>query len=262
MYHVSNRALTDMKLAVKAEQEEIAKRQRTKQRRAERTSHISNSEKEKAFVLGLIDCCPRCGEEFEDYPDEEMTRLHLLNCTDENKHETYKRKLEKKQKSDLRKEEKANMQLSVQANAAWEFLGSKSSQLWLLDEVQLRKIALEKNLDVSGDKEELVSKIIGSEEDSGIIEVLDQAIDDKNQDMQSGKKMRIDSSTRKSTNDENNAIVVKKKTKISADELPSNLYSLSLAELKVICASYRIPVSKGILKSDIIASIEELLYEE
>ena len=52
--------MTDMKKSVKNEQEQRAKAQRTKQRRAEgraaNRGKLSAEEEENAFVMGLTDC--------------------------------------------------------------------------------------------------------------------------------------------------------------------------------------------------------------
>ena len=43
---------------------------------------------------------------------------------------------------------KADKQQSVQSRAAWELLGSETSQLYLLDDTQIRSLAVEKGCDV------------------------------------------------------------------------------------------------------------------
>lgn len=262
MFHVSDRALTDMKLAVKLEQEEIAKVKRTKQRRATGRAANRNADcndlrtNESAFVLGLIDCCPRCGEMLEDYGDEDCQRQHLMNCTDEVKHSEFKAKVEKKRRRDEEKEEKKNSQMNIQTKAAWEFLGSKTSQLYLLDEVQLRSIAMEQGLDVSGDQEDLVVRITEFRSGESGVKASD-----------GGKVMLLEDDADKSQVDYKNiasaAVVVRqKKRRISGDDLPSNLYSMTIAELRAICASHRIPVAKGTSKADIISEIEDALCDE
>jgi hypothetical protein len=58
--------------------------------RGQRSSQMTQQEEEKAFTLGLLDCCPRCGESFEGYPDEDQQRQHLVDCMDDKKHAEFK----------------------------------------------------------------------------------------------------------------------------------------------------------------------------
>lgn len=91
MYHVSERVVKELKKTIREEQELLIRNREAKLRRAQRSSskrsdHLSAEEEEKAFTLGLIDCCPRCGESFEGYPEEDLQREHLVECMDDKKH--------------------------------------------------------------------------------------------------------------------------------------------------------------------------------
>merc|ERR1712166_945213 len=69
-----------------------------------RMGNVSEAEKrqvqERAFVLGLADCCPRCGEELKGVGDEDAQRMHLRECKDSKKHQAHK----KRQKCEQEKE--------------------------------------------------------------------------------------------------------------------------------------------------------------
>lgn len=94
MYHVSERVTKELKKTIREEQELLIRNREAKLRRAQRSSSkrsdLSTEEEEKAFTLGLIDCCPRCGESFEGYPEEDLQREHLVECMDDKKHAQFK----------------------------------------------------------------------------------------------------------------------------------------------------------------------------
>lgn len=94
MYHVSERVVKELKKTIREEQELLIRNREAKMRRAQRSSskrsELSLQEEENAFTLGLIDCCPRCGESFEGYPEEDLQREHLVECMDDKKHAQFK----------------------------------------------------------------------------------------------------------------------------------------------------------------------------
>ena len=93
MYHVSERVTKELKKTIREEQELLIRNREAKLRRAQRSSSKRSdlsAEEEKAFTLGLIDCCPRCGESFEGYPEEDLQREHLVECMDDKKHAQFK----------------------------------------------------------------------------------------------------------------------------------------------------------------------------
>ena len=55
-------------------------------RRAKRADSrgTGSIDQEKAFLMGLLDCCPRCGATFDSFPDYDQ-RIHLAECTDDKK---------------------------------------------------------------------------------------------------------------------------------------------------------------------------------
>ena len=105
MYHASDRVVKELKQTLREEQEALMKATEAKLRRASRGAArgaLSIAEQEHAFTLGLSDCCPRCGQEFEEY-SEELQRRHLVECMDDKKHAEFKAKCEAAKKAALSK---------------------------------------------------------------------------------------------------------------------------------------------------------------
>ena len=121
-----------------------ASRQRereTKQRRAARASSRgigigSGADVERAFLLGLVDACPRCGESLEGYPDEAEQRRHLMECTDTRKHAQHRKEQGKLAAKAAAKEAKRDAQDSAQVRRWSErretstFVAPRNNQSW------------------------------------------------------------------------------------------------------------------------------------
>lgn len=88
----------------------------------------------KAFVMGLKDECPLCGEELDEFGVEEAL-LHLRDCTDENKHRRYQEKLKREKEERDRKDELDRVQREAQNKAIFDLYGGSS--LWMLTDGQL-----------------------------------------------------------------------------------------------------------------------------
>ena len=277
LYHVSPRMMTEIKMSVMKDQEDQLKARRAKERRAVRSARgtsLSQHEMEKAFVMGLEDCCPRCGESFEGYPDEETQRLHLMNCTDDVRHMQYRDKKGKAEAKSSAAAARQEKQEAAKALAAWEFLGAKSSQLYLLDESHLEDIAIREGaLTSSGEapleimnqadgqvastkrsKSALVTRIANNRRGhSGEVVVRDDNKEDGISHTR--KKARSDTST-------SGALVVKKKKlKLSADDIPPNMQRMTLDELELFCASFDIKVPPNSCKSEVIDIIEDIIFD-
>lgn len=229
LYHVSDRTMKQLKEDIQAEQTRIAKAREQKQRRAARQSRsLSAEEEERAFLMGLVDCCPRCGEVFEGYPDEESQRQHLTDCMDDKKHAEHQSKKAEKRKIEESKLAKQNAQEMAQSKAQWDFLGGKTSQLWLLDESQLRVQASDAGLSVKGSKEDLIARIAVSRYSS------DTSGEESN------TLLRISEGTTSCST----ALIcsdgrgLKKRRRLTADSVPSNFHSFPVAQLRALCASH------------------------
>lgn len=238
LFNVSDRIMNGIREELKAEQERRQKAIQTKKRRAMKSaSSLNRMEEESAFIMGLIDCCPRCGELLEGYPTEEEQRQHLMECNDVSKHKEFKAVKEKDIQVKARKEELQSKQDSVQTHATWQFLGGKQSQLWLLDDEHLRVEALNAHVDGSGSKTDLISRIIGRDE-----EEEEEAV----------TVYSAHGSKRQS------------RKRVSIESLPSNMYSMSLEQLLSVCASFGLSkfLPKNPTKDQVIEVIEFEIFEE
>jgi hypothetical protein len=277
LYPASDRVMKEMKKSVKEEQERRLKAREAKLRRLERSNRgLTKVERDKAFLFGLIDCCPRCGEDFTEISDEEEQRKHLMECNDETKHKMFEMKKKEETKFQEGKKKVQEKQESIQNHAAWQFLGSNTNQLWLLDEEQIRNEAKKENIDATGSKDELICKIVQkknyeSDDDDG-------EHHNKSLEFEKTQKLIKNESNLKHTNESSNAlvnrestnnkVVVSRKRKQKVVEkdvstLPSNLHSMTLARLKSFCASNNLMhlVKKNSTKSDLLELIEEEFYE-
>ena len=155
MYHASNRIIEELKKSVKEEQQLFLKGKEAKLRRNARSK--STIDEEIAFTLGLMDQCPRCGEEldFEDVDDAARARLHLMTCNDVTKHAEHRKKKVEDALKDEKKNEKQQAQEAVQRQAAWELLGSKTNNLWILDDDQVKKQHEKELKSIGGDQKKL-----------------------------------------------------------------------------------------------------------
>eukprot|EP01041_Mallomonas_annulata_P002184 gene2184-4248_t len=250
MFSASDRVIKEMKKEVKEEQERRLKAKETKQRRAARRQQDTPINEEKAFMMGLVDTCPRCGESLEEYEDDAQRR-HLMECTDESKHSIHHKRKEQKAKMEEDKRLKQEQQESVQARAAWEFLGAKTNQLWLLDDTQLRNKAMEAGLDATGDTDDLIAVLAANNTSSSNGNDNNDEYPGDVKAITDGKKGSDVSVSRKTS----------KRRRMSAESVPSNYQSLGLRELKAVCASHGFKPA-GSTKADIIAEIEEELCSE
>ena len=61
-----------------------------------------------------------------------LNLFYLFKCTDDGKKAAHRAKLSKAKEVAEKKEKKENAQEDAQTVAAWQFLGAKTDQLWLL----------------------------------------------------------------------------------------------------------------------------------
>lgn len=264
LFPVSDRMMKELRAEIKDEQERRLKAREAKLRRANRSiSKLSTAESERAFILGLVDCCPRCGESFEGYPDEEAQRMHLAECTDTVKHTQHKEKESKAEQKVADKEKKRALQESAQTQAAWSFLGAQTSQLWLLDEDQVRSEATKLGISATGaDKDQLISKIVEKKERKSTADNDDEVLY-----IDSGVKGGASGSSNgegDGTRTQHELVLRKKRQRLNPDSVPSNLHSLGAAQLRSICAANgllaELPVDAS--RDMLITTIEDALMEE
>jgi len=241
MYHASNRIIEELKKSVKEEQEQFLKGKEAKLRRNSRAK--SSIDEEKAFTLGLIDQCPRCGEDLEELGDDDAARLHLMECVDLKKHAEHRKKKVEDALEKEKKNEKQQAQEAVQRQAAWELLGSKTNNLWMLDDDQVKKQAAIENVkENSGSRDDIINEIARKRQKTGGTMMIEAT--------------KSSSALVTTTNS-------KKKKSITIDDIPSNYKSLSAAELKTILACMGMRESKrDMSKNEMIKVIDKAVYDD
>eukprot|EP01032_Pedospumella_encystans_P014651 gene14651-16808_t len=276
MYHASDRVIKDLKQSVKEEQERQLRAREAKLRRAKRGGgDVDQTTAEKAFMMGLSDVCPRCGEDFIEMGDEDEQRRHLAECTDEGKHKEHATKVAKKAATKNAQEARQEAQAAAQTHAAWQLMGANTSQLWLLNEEQLRAQAGSLNLDISGDKDDLISRIVS--QDSSTVGNSGGTARIKNAPTSSaGKRKRSEESTSSalvlsttqsagsSSGAGSKALVrAQKPAQSASDALPSNYHSYSAAQLRSMCAAQGLLgiLPKKAVKADMIKILEKTVFE-
>jgi hypothetical protein len=296
MYHASDRAIKEVKAAVKAEQERFQKARVAKLRRAKRAGgdELDKSTQEKAFLMGLTDVCPRCGEDFTELADENEQRKHLMECVDEGKHKAFDAKKSKQKTKEAAREEKQEAQRAAQTQAAWQLLGAHNTQLWLLDEGQLREQAGQLHLDTSGDKDTLIDRIVshsdhsagpdekkrGAKKTAHIEDATDEhaasgsrkrKADNADATDQAlvvaspgNKRKNRKSGSEKGAAQEDRVVARENSAGTSAaEDLPSDLQSYSAAQLRSMCAAQGLLglLPKKAVKSDMVRLLETKVFE-
>ena len=146
------------------------------------------------------------------------------------------------------------------------------------NEDQLRRQAEDTGLDTLGDKDDLISRIAGMKRQA---EELEGNEEDKKMKLKgkNGRKVlaigNSSSSTSFSTStsstgfydnkgEKESSIIIRKKSTVSVDSLPSNLHSLSAPQLRSVCAANNLLhlISKNASKSEILNMIENEVYHD
>jgi len=169
LHHMSDLTLRNLREEILSARDEAARRMAGLKRRAERAARGEEEDdvaELKAFAAGLADECPKCGVDFAELLAEGITvEVHLMNCNDEESHKRHGAKKEAKRKREAEREEAAAAQNDAESRAAWDFLGKKDDQLYLLSEGQLKKEMKEKGLE-SGegeDKADMIAALVNRE---------------------------------------------------------------------------------------------------
>jgi hypothetical protein len=261
MYHCSDRMMKETKAGVKEELLRRSKAKEAKLRRANRSASRGGDSGEAAFSLGLSDVCPRCGEDFTEFGNEEDQRMHLMECSDSKKQGEFKSKKDKEGVKKQEKEVRAAKQEAAQNLAAVQCLGGGNTMLWLLDADQLRSQAGSLKLDTNGDKDDLISRIVSNSGSSSSSSSSSGAI----MDSKKRKNNELVVSSSKKGSSASNALVVGggRDDEDFTSSIPSDFHGRSAAQLKSMCACHGLlaGLPKNATKSDYVEALEAAMYD-
>lgn len=178
---------------------------------------------ERAFVRGLADECPRCGwAPSATEAKRELLAEHLRACTDARKHAAHRKR---KATAEAERGSRAAGRLrqdDAMTEAAWQFLGGSASQMWMLTDEQLRNKCLEAGLEAAGepplDRTERLARLGRRDAEADNSRLL--------ADGASGGATRVQGRAGG------------RAAAPSAGTLPDNLHSLSLRQLRDVCAAH------------------------
>lgn len=164
MFHASERALTNARQQIRADFEMECRHREQKEERikrlARRLGTLDKDHDEKCFVHGLRDTCPRCGLDLSQACGDDRAQLrHLRNCTDKSAHRAHQERETRKATTKATAEKKATAQHNAAASAVFNFCGGSSSQLWLLNADQLKKLCSKEHLPTNGSRNDLIERI-------------------------------------------------------------------------------------------------------
>ena len=233
LFPVSDRVENEMRTELKAEQERRLKARESKLARLARSKRKHEGQEDedddrrlklRMFVGGLLDACPRCGEEPDCAPeDREAHKQHLRECKDKGKIAAHQKKLRMEEVRQAEKEAKASAQEDLQSLRTWEFLGGKQGEMWLLTDDQLARQCKEKGLVGEGEdaksklsKDEMIAQLVAHGQREG--------------------PMMLTDGTHKGTAGGGRG--GGGSTAMTRDSLPDNLHSLSLPQLRAVCAAH------------------------
>jgi len=122
--------------------------------------------KERAFRMGLLDSCPRCGYNVATDPSPDAKRfplktaqVHLRCCTDKEKHRAYQQRLEQMKLSEKKAHGLQTKQEDFMLLSSWEYQGSKVDELWTLTDGNLKTVCEKYKLEKKGSRTERISRI-------------------------------------------------------------------------------------------------------
>jgi len=240
LYNVSEARMKELRVELKSEQERRLKKMEGLARRNARAveknggsnvdSDAALGEEVKTFKAGLLDACPQCGFKMGKRDGEDEAVAHLKQCSDTKKIQAHQRRKRIDAEAAAVKTQKCAAQDQVTNMSSWEFLGGENENMWMLSEEALKKLCLQYKIDESGDKDELIARLVRHRNSLDSSHLL---TDDSAGAGQSGKGASIPTNL----------------------TLPSNLEAMSVSQLKSVAASHGIIV-KGSSKDDIIQTLE------
>ncbi|TFJ88403.1 hypothetical protein NSK_000752 [Nannochloropsis salina CCMP1776] len=253
LFPVSDRVEKEMRGELRAEQERRLRARESKLARLARSKRkregMEKGEGEQAaddrrlqlrlFVQGLLDACPRCGEEVACKPeDREAHKDHLRGCHDEDKIEAHREKARKAEAHQADKEAKRAQQEDLQSLRTWEFLGGKEGELWLLTDGQLAHLCKEKAL---LPKEEIDETGMGDKKGNGAKKTTAAALSKDEMIAKLVAHSKREGPVRLTDGTESGDVkreCGEPNTRFSRDSLPDNLHGMSLSQLRAVCAAH------------------------
>ena len=223
---------------------------------------------EKLFVRGLVDTCPRCGFEAAPGMSGEDLAAHLAQCNDPKAHAAHQKEVAAAAAKAEAKAGIKHAEEEAQNLMAWQYLGGSTEQMWLLTDTQLKKQVEERGIasvDAGASREELLV-------------ALSQEQRQREEQQRAGSHARLTSNasaaasagggSSSSSGSGGGGAGKRARTdgaappapRLCAESLPSNLHSLSLSQLKSVCASHGM-IAKGGSTAEVIAEIEAALYK-
>ena len=248
---------------------------------------------ERCFVHALLDACPRCGWEGPRGVAFDELQAHLHGCSDKRAHEAYRRGQARQQEVEQRKAATQTAEEEAQNVAAWQFLGGTVESMWMLTDNALKQQCAQRGLVLEGGGESSgessgVKRVgkSGGESSGGDGSSSGRGGDATREEMlaaiarhEATREAAAKSSTRRLGHDGSVAEGRPAKRardatagsgdgatsgsaparRLSAESLPSNLHSLSLRQLRAVCAAHGM-VPRGTSTAAVIAEIEAALY--
>ena len=194
------------------------------------------TEQEGAFVLGLVDSCPRCGRKVRGSNVSETTlREHLENCQDKERHAKFARKKAERLAREEASTSAADRQEEIMLEKQWEYQGSQAGQLWMLSTNSIRKQCELRGLDTEGEQEDLIRRL--------------------------APVLRLKEKGRYLTDGSGGGGGARTMAAADDDDLPENLHSMSAKQLLSVAASYGVKIKAKAVKVDIIEALEKARFK-
>ncbi len=228
----------------KADAKKNAKKKKagSKKSSSSSSSKIELTEDEKAFVLGLIDDCPKCGRAVRGNPGELALREHLNECNDADKHKKYQKKKAKNEKKQASVASVQDNQEEMMLEKQWEYQGCQAGQLWMLSENSLRRQLENRGLPTDGELHELIARL------APLLRIKEK-----------GRYLMQDGEAAGDVQDKSNNTNGKGATEFN---LPTNMQTMSARQLRAVAASVGVKVKANDAKVDIIDALERARFKE
>ena len=196
--------------------------------------------------MGLVDHCPRCGRTVRgENVSETALRQHLSECNDKEKIAKFARKKEKKAVQKQATLSAADKQEEMMLEKQWEYQGSQAGQLWMLSENSLRRQCEQRGLDTEGTNAEMIALL------APLLRVKEK-----------GRYLMDTSSSGGGGGGGGGGGRVVGIGSVDAEDLPSNMHTMSVRQLRSVAAGYGVKVKSTDAKCDIIDALEKARFKD